>query len=95
MLSLVCNKVVLIEEDKPVYITDDDNILVNKPDENCSALMPCCHEEVDIHIFVHINDALVKGYDKIIIITVNTGVLVLAIPFHAQLCGWNLVRWLI
>ena len=77
----------LLEGDKPVYITYGDNLQMNKSDEDCSALMHYCHEEVDTHIFVHINDALTKGYDKITIIAVDTNVLVLAISFLAQLCG--------
>ena len=87
------NKVVLIERDKPVDITDGDNLLVNKCDD-CSALMSYCHEEVDIHMFVHINDALTKEYGNIMIIIVDTDVLVLAISFLAQICEWNLERGL-
>ena len=54
---------------------------MNKPDEDCSTLMPSSHEEIDTHMFIHINDAFTKGFNKIVItcITVDTDVFVLAI----------------
>ena len=52
--------VVLIEGDKSVYITECDNVLVNKPDEDCSSLMHCYREEVNTYMFVNFNDTLTK-----------------------------------
>ena len=46
--------------DKPVYITDGENVLMNKPDEDCSALLPSCHGEADTCMFVYITDTIIK-----------------------------------
>ena len=84
LFSLPSNQVVLIEGDRPVYITVGENILVSIPNEDCSALVPCCDEEANTCMFVHINDAVTKGYHKIMIRTVDTDGLVLAISWSCS-----------
>ena len=39
-------------------------------------LAPCNHEEADTRIIVHIADAVSRGYDQIIVRTVDTDVVV-------------------
>ena len=42
-------------------------------------LQPCSHEEADTRIFVHVLDAIEQGHSKVMIRTVDTDVVILAI----------------
>ena len=50
-----------------------------------AGLAPCNHEEADTRIFVHARDASVNGMKKILIRTVDTDVVILAIAFAKKL----------
>ena len=41
--------------------------------------MPCSHEEADTRLFLHMADAVKKGYRKLLVRTVDTDVVVVAI----------------
>ena len=47
--------------------------------KNISMLSPCSHKEVDIHIMAHVVDAVAKGHQSIIILSVDTNVVVLVV----------------
>ena len=62
--------------------TDGTQVLVS-PACDSSSLAPCLHEEVDTRMFVHAADAASRGHKKIIIRSVDTDVVVLAVyGFH-------------
>ena len=42
-------------------------------------MVPCSHEEADIRLFMHVADAVKKGYRKLLVRTVDTDVVVVAI----------------
>ena len=48
-------------------------------------LPPCTQEEADTRIFLHVSDTAKHGYRKVIIRTVDSDVLVLAIAAVQQL----------
>ena len=48
-------------------------------DQDVSALAPCSHEEADTRILLHAMDAAEKGYRQIVLRTVDTDVVVLAV----------------
>jgi len=52
---------------------------------NTTALAPCTQEEADTRIFLHVSDAANHGYCKVMIRTVDSDVLVLAIAAVQQL----------
>ena len=71
--------------------TDGTQVLVS-PACDSSSLAPCLHEEVDTRMFVHAADAASRGHKKIIIRSVDTDIVVLAVYVVQQLGGDEL--WL-
>ena len=65
-------------------ITDGTAVLVS-PVRDTSSLAPCLHEEADTRMFVHAADAASRGRKKIIVRTVDTDVVVLAVSVFGQL----------
>ena len=57
----------------------DQHVLCTRVNQDVSALAPCSHDEADIRIMLHAIDATHKGFRKIMIRTVDTDVLVLAV----------------
>ena len=41
-----------------------------------NSIAPCNHEEADTRMMVHVNDAVMQGFNKILIRTVDTDVVV-------------------
>ena len=63
---------------KTIVTAHEQNILSLLPINNRN-LQPCNHEEADTRIFVHVLDAIKQGHSKIMICTLETDVLILAI----------------
>ncbi len=72
-------------------------------------LAPCSHEEADTRILLHVQDAARQGYSKVLIRTVDTDVIVLAVTAAGRLGiedlwvafgtgktsgSWQITRWL-
>ena len=73
MLSVAC-----IKTNKEFITTQDSGVLcINHPD--VSDLAPCTHEEANTRIILHLEDAARKEYETVLIRTVDTYVVVLAI----------------
>ena len=53
--------------------------------------MACTHEEVDTRMLLHAADGVEQGRQKIVIRTVDTGVVVLAVSFARRLGSESLV----
>lgn len=70
---------------KTIYATHGSDVLCNLSDVNVSNLVPCSHEEADTRIFLHVADAVQKGYRKSYVRTVDTDVVVLAIATFNQI----------
>ena len=64
--------------------TYHDNLLYNLPCDT-SRLAPCTQEEADTHIFLHLEDIVKEGRDKVTIRTVDTNVVVLAVAASQRL----------
>ena len=71
--------------DKEVYTTCGQNVLCSRIVQDVSPLAPCSHEEADTRIFLHAVHCANKGHRRIMIRTVDTDVLVLAISIVARL----------
>lgn len=71
-------------ENREIYTTIEKNVLHCGSNRNdLSSLEPCIHEEADTRIMVHVKDAAVCGHQKVMIRTIDTDVVVLAISiFH-------------
>ena len=73
----------ILSNGKEILSTDGPEVLCAPAREDLSCLSPCVHEEADTRIFVHCRDAAQRGHMKIMIKTVDTDVVVLAIAvFH-------------
>lgn len=67
------------EENKQLVITKDNIVLAKPPMQNIDAISPCNHEESDTRMFLHSMHASQHGHSKILIRTVDTDVVVLAV----------------
>jgi len=74
---------VTTDEGKVIYATNGKTVL-STYEADLTNLSPCSHEEADIRLLLHAKDAVQKGYRKLCIRTVDTGVVVLAIAMFSQ-----------
>ena len=67
--------------DKQILTTFKTEILCNSnlPQSNLS---PCSHEEADARMILHLADAAKAGYNRILVRTVDTDVVVLAVCYY-------------
>ena len=56
-----------------------EEVLLNNPNVNLSAIQPCNHEEADTRLLLHALHASRNGFKKLLIVTVDTDVVVLAL----------------
>ena len=73
------------EEGKTIYSTIGTEVLCSLAAADVSSMAPCSHEEVDTRLFVHVADAVRKGFQKVMVCTVDTDVVVLAIAIFIQI----------
>ncbi len=66
-------------EDKQLVITDGESVLSKPPLQDTTSLAPCNHEEADIRMLLHVAHAAHHNDNKILIRTVDTAVVVLAV----------------
>ena len=69
----------LDQDDKQLVITDGEAVLSKPPLLDLALLAPCSHEEADSRMLLHVSHAANHGHHKIIIKTVDTDVVVLAV----------------
>ena len=67
------------QDDKQLVITDGEAILSKPPLLDLALLVPCSHEEADSRMLLHVSHAANHGHHKILIKTVDTAVVVLAV----------------
>lgn len=65
--------------EKEVILTCKQNVLSCCINRDLSALSPCTQEEADSRLFLHVADAVAKGYQKVMVRSVDSDVLVLAV----------------
>lgn len=65
--------------DKEIRSTHEESVLSYGSDGQLSNIMPCTHEEADTRILLHVHDASLCGYTRIMIRTIDTDVVVLAL----------------
>ena len=70
---------------KQVIITYGRQVLTTSSRDDTSSLAPCTHEEADTTMLLHVQDAVQHGHNKILLRTVDTDVLVLAVAVVHQL----------
>ena len=68
-----------MHEDKQLVITNDVEVLSKPPLSDLSSISPCTHEEADTHMLLHVAHAVRNAHRKMMIQTVDTDVVVLAV----------------
>ena len=68
-----------------VISTKGETVVYNRRREDTSELSPCNHEEADTRLLLHAADAAKCGFEKLMLRTVDTDVVVLAIAFFHEL----------
>ena len=63
----------------------DDTCISGSNELDLSNLTPCNHEEANARVFLHLKDMTKQGHRKMVIRTVDTDVLVLAVSVYEQL----------
>ena len=81
------------QEDKQLVITKGESVLSNPPIDDIDSLSPCSHEEADSRMMLHVAHAAHHNHHKIIVRTVDTDVVVLAVHI-AQNLGPEDELWL-
>ena len=69
----------IVQEDKQLVVTSDMEVLSKPPLPDRSSIAPCTHEEADSRMLLHVAHAARNGHHKIMIQTVDTDVVVLAV----------------
>lgn len=67
---------------KEIYATIGDSVLTYQPYADIKYLSPCTQEEADTRVLLHVLDAVKKGIKRILIRTVDTDIVVLAIAHY-------------
>ena len=81
------------EEEKQLVITDGESVLSKPSLDDLTSLSPCNHEEADSRMLLHASHAAHCGHHKVLIRTVDTDVVVLAVSV-AQGLGSEYELWL-
>lgn len=71
--------------DKVIISTLLDSVVSSRDDQTTDGLQPCSHEEADTRMFVHVKDAMNCGFKSVMIRTVDTDVVVLAVAHFQDL----------
>ena len=62
-----------------------DNTVTSRPTENVTLISPTDHEKADTWLFLHVNDMGRKGFNRVMIRTVDTDVLLLSVSLYERL----------
>ena len=81
LFSFLSQQVAILspKDGKEIYATCGRNVLCSPAQCDLSNLTPCSHEEADTRLLLHVSDAVQKGAKKVMIRTVDTDVLVIAV----------------
>ena len=74
-----------------LVVTDGANVIC-VPARDTTNMAPCNHEEADSRIMVHVADAVMQGFNKILVRTVDTDVVVIAVAALQQI--GNMELWI-
>lgn len=84
LFSFLSQQTATLETEAQIIATHHTDVLCTQA-RDTSGLAPCTHEEADSRMFVHVLDATNHGCRRVMIRTVDTDVLVLAISALQQL----------
>jgi hypothetical protein len=85
LFQFLARCVTSIDSERQVISSHGEQVLSSHPRDDTSTLAPCTHEEADTRMFLHVADAVQCGFTRMIVRTVDTDVLVLAVSLVQQL----------
>ena len=77
-LSQIVTQIPLLEG-KQIYVTDREQVLSNPRREEGATLDPCQQDEADTRMLLHVAHAAGEGHSKVLIRTVDTDVVMIAV----------------
>ena len=93
LFRFLAESVLSLHEGKQVITTKGREILCTLARSSTPNLTPCTHEEADTRMILHAADAVQEGHQKIVIRTVDTDVLVLAVTLADMLREQQVEVW--
>ncbi|KAJ8405691.1 hypothetical protein AAFF_G00316710 [Aldrovandia affinis] len=84
LFAFLATRIATTETEKQIIITNHQEVLCTQP-RDVVGLAPCSHEEADMRILLHVQDAVRPGYTKVSICTVDTDVVILAVAAAGRL----------
>ena len=78
---------------KQVFVTDGCNVVNNSAEPTDAAISPCSHEEADTRLLLHVWHAGKCGFNNVLIRTVDTDVVVIAVSCMQSLPLKKLWVW--
>jgi len=76
-------------ENKQLVVTNEDQILCVPQQEDIHLIAPCSHEEADSRMMLHVAHAVQHGHHQILVHSVDTDAVVLAVMVSATLPDKN------
>ena len=73
------------EDNNELVVTDGEQVLCVPPQQDIHSLAPCSHEEADTRMLLHVAHAAQHGHSRILVRTVDTDVVVLAVMVAQRL----------
>ena len=83
-----------LADDKQVYVTNGEQVLFHPRKEDNAALNPCVHEEADTRMLLHVAHVARDGHSKILIWTVDTDVVAIAVRIFQLLEALQQLWWI-
>ena len=74
-------------ENKVIVSTLNESVVSSSPELQTERLQPCTQEEADSRILLHVQDAVLSGFKTVMIRTVDTDVVVLAVASFGDICN--------
>ena len=87
LFRLLTSKCLNIEKLSTIQVNFavDDEVYKNYESEGGLPLSPCSHEEADTRMFVHVKNMANSGHQKVMIKTVDTDVVIIALALFSEL----------
>lgn len=77
LFSYLADQSVTVSDTKQIVSTKGESAICNQDRYVLTIVAPCKQEEADTRILLHAKDAVTQGYERILIRTVDTDVVVL------------------
>ena len=84
LFRFLADEAIKIDTEKTV-VSSRTNVAITNGNSDLSFISPCCQEEANTRLFLHVKDASRNGYSKFAIRTVDTDVVIIALGLFEKL----------